>query len=79
MAEVSISIPRAGQATTEGSISQWLVADGTTVAEGQPLYLLETDKVEMEVPSPAAGVLSIVIHDGGPYPVGTEIGKIVTG
>lgn len=79
MAEVSISIPRAGQATTEGSISQWLVADGATVTEGQPLYLLETDKVEMEVPSPASGVLSIAVHDGGPYPVGTEIGKIVTG
>jgi len=78
MAEVSLRIPRAGQASTEGSVSQWLVRDGETVTEGQPLYLLETDKVEMEVPSPASGVVSITIPEGGPYDVGTEIGRIVT-
>jgi pyruvate/2-oxoglutarate dehydrogenase complex dihydrolipoamide acyltransferase (E2) component len=78
MAEVPISIPRAGQATVEGSISQWLVGDGAEVTEGQALYVLETDKVEMEVPAPASGVLSITVAEGGPHPVGTEIGRIVT-
>jgi pyruvate/2-oxoglutarate dehydrogenase complex dihydrolipoamide acyltransferase (E2) component len=78
MAEVPVSIPRAGQATVEGNIAEWLVADGASVAEGAPLYLLETDKVEMEVPSPASGVLSILVDVGGPFPVGTQIGRIVT-
>lgn len=78
MAEVPIAIPRAGQATVEGTISQWLVPDGASVTEGQTLYVLETDKVEMEVPSPASGVLSIAIEAGGPYDVGTEIGRITT-
>ena len=45
---------------------------------GQPLYLLETDKVEMEVPAPISGVLSISVQVGGPYEVGTEIGIIET-
>jgi pyruvate/2-oxoglutarate dehydrogenase complex dihydrolipoamide acyltransferase (E2) component len=78
MAEVPVSIPRAGQATVEGNITEWLVGDGTEVAEGAPLYLFETDKVEIEIPSPASGVLSILIEAGGPFPVGTEIGRIVT-
>ncbi|MBW8826257.1 MAG: lipoyl domain-containing protein [Acidobacteria bacterium] len=78
MAEVSIAIPRAGQATVEGTISQWLVADGASVTEGQTLYALETDKVEMEVAAPASGVLSIAVEAGGPYDVGTEIGRITT-
>jgi pyruvate/2-oxoglutarate dehydrogenase complex dihydrolipoamide acyltransferase (E2) component len=78
MAEVPISIPRAGQATVEGSVSQWLVGDGAQVTEGQAIYVLETDKVEMEVPAPATGVLSISVTEGGPYPVGTEVGRIVT-
>jgi pyruvate/2-oxoglutarate dehydrogenase complex dihydrolipoamide acyltransferase (E2) component len=76
MAAVSISIPRAGQAMVEGSIARWLVGDGALVAEGQSLYLLETDKVEMEVPAPISGVLSIIVPVGGPYDVGTEIGVI---
>ena len=78
MADVPIAIPRAGQATVDGTISQWLVADGASVTVGQTLYILETDKVEMEVPSPASGVLSITVEAGGPYDVGTEIGSITT-
>jgi pyruvate/2-oxoglutarate dehydrogenase complex dihydrolipoamide acyltransferase (E2) component len=76
--EVPINIPRAGQASVEGTVAQWLVADGAHVAEGAPLYVLETDKVEMEVPSPATGTLSITARTGEALPVGTEIARITT-
>ena len=76
MPEVSVSIPRAGQAVVEGNIEEWLVPDGTVVTEGDPIYVLETDKVSMEVVAPVSGTLSILLGVGGPYAVGTEIARI---
>jgi pyruvate/2-oxoglutarate dehydrogenase complex dihydrolipoamide acyltransferase (E2) component len=60
----------------EGAISEWLVDDGATVAEGDPLYILESDKVENEVAAPASGVLRQTGAAGEAHPVGTEIGTI---
>jgi pyruvate dehydrogenase E2 component (dihydrolipoamide acetyltransferase) len=71
-----IRIPQAGVAVTEGTIVEWLAADGHQVIVGQALYRLETDKVELEVDCPASGVLHIVGRTGQPYPVGDEIGYI---
>jgi pyruvate/2-oxoglutarate dehydrogenase complex dihydrolipoamide acyltransferase (E2) component len=68
-----IRIPQAGVAMTEGSISQWLVADGDHVQPQQPIYVLETEKVEMEVECPAAGVLRITGAIGEIYPVGEAV------
>lgn len=64
---------------TEATILEWLVADGGTVERGQPLYILETDKVETEIESPAAGCLRHVGETGVIYPVGTLIGEIAEG
>ena len=44
---------------TEGTITEWLVADGDQVSAEQPLYVLETEKVEMEVECPAQGVVHV--------------------
>jgi pyruvate/2-oxoglutarate dehydrogenase complex dihydrolipoamide acyltransferase (E2) component len=71
-----INIPKLGIAMTEGTIAQWLIADGATVSAGEPLYILETDKVENEIESPAAGVLRVLAAEGAAYPVGTHIGNI---
>ncbi len=71
-----IKIPQAGVAITEGTIVQWLVADGGQVAEGQPLYVLETEKVEIEVDCPASGVLHISGEPGQVYPVGETVGFV---
>ncbi|HEY7916473.1 MAG TPA: lipoyl domain-containing protein [Acidimicrobiales bacterium] len=71
-----IQIPQAGVAMTEGTIVEWLADDGERVLPGQPLYLLETEKVEMEVECPAAGVVHIVGRPGQIYPVGEEVGYI---
>ena len=71
-----LRIPQAGAAMTEGTIIEWLVPDGASVAPGQVLYRIDTDKTELDVEAPAAGVLRITGQPGEVYPVGTEIGRI---
>jgi pyruvate/2-oxoglutarate dehydrogenase complex dihydrolipoamide acyltransferase (E2) component len=73
-----IRIPQAGVAMTEGTITEWLAADGDQVRPQQPIYVLETEKVEMEVECPAAGVLRITGQTGTVYPVGETVGYIET-
>lgn len=72
----AIHIPKLGISMTEGTIAQWLVADGTAVSAGEPLYVLETDKVENEIEAPASGVLRVLAAEGEAYPVGSHIGNI---
>lgn len=57
---VEIKIPQLGVTMTEGEITEWLVEDGETVAQGDPIYNLATDKTETEIESPAAGTLEIL-------------------
>ena len=71
-----ILLPKIGFSMNEGAISEWLAADGDTVAEGQPLFLLEADKSANEVESPASGTLRIVMPAGETYVVGTVLGYI---
>jgi pyruvate/2-oxoglutarate dehydrogenase complex dihydrolipoamide acyltransferase (E2) component len=72
----SINIPKLGWTMEEGTVTEWLVDDGATVTAGEPLYLLESDKVENEIAAPASGVLRQAATAGEAYPVGTEIGTI---
>jgi pyruvate/2-oxoglutarate dehydrogenase complex dihydrolipoamide acyltransferase (E2) component len=71
-----VTIPQASVAVTEGTIVRWLVAEGDRVAEGQPLYLLETDKIEMEVEAPAAGTVHLLGEAGRTYAVGADVGYV---
>jgi pyruvate/2-oxoglutarate dehydrogenase complex dihydrolipoamide acyltransferase (E2) component len=73
---VPIRIPQPGAAITEGTIIEWLVADGDRVEVGRPLYRLETDKIEIEVECPAAGAVRILGQPGETFPVGEEIGFV---
>ncbi|MGH9380211.1 MAG: biotin/lipoyl-containing protein, partial [Thermoanaerobaculia bacterium] len=60
-----VKMPQMGESVTEGTISRWLVKEGDTVARDQPLLEISTDKVDAEVPSPAAGkVLKILRQEG---------------
>ncbi len=61
----------------EGILTAWLVPDGTTVTEGQPIYTLEIEKATMDVEAPANGLLKHVGIVGTAYKVGTVIGEIV--
>jgi pyruvate/2-oxoglutarate dehydrogenase complex dihydrolipoamide acyltransferase (E2) component len=73
-------MPKLALAMTEGTLVDWLVHDGDAVSDGQALYVVETDKVETEVPSAASGVVHPTVPAGGTYPVGAELGWIdVTG
>ena len=71
-----LKIPKLGMSMTEATIVEWLVADGDSVQAGQPLYLLETDKTENEVPSPVAGVIKLIGAVDETYEVGTVIAEI---
>lgn len=71
-----LKIPKLGMSMNEATIVQWLVADGDAVQAGQPLYLLETDKTENEVPSPVAGVIKLIGMVDETYEVGTVIAEI---
>ena len=71
-----IILPKIGFSMTEGVLAEWLVADGATVTEGQPIFSLESDKSTNEVESPAAGVIKITGVAGDTYEVGAVIGTI---
>lgn len=71
-----IILPKIGFSMNEGTLSEWLAADGDQVSEGQPLFLLEADKSANEVEAPASGTLRIVASAGGTYEVGTVLGTI---
>lgn len=71
-----VLLPKLGFSMNEGQVAEWLVADGATVAEGQPILNLESDKSVTEIESPAAGVLRIIADTGVTYEVGTVIAEI---
>jgi 2-oxoglutarate dehydrogenase E2 component (dihydrolipoamide succinyltransferase) len=75
-----IRVPALGESVTEATIGKWFKQPGDTVAVDEPLVELETDKVTIEVPAPAAGVLSgISVKDGDTVAVGALLGEIKEG
>jgi pyruvate/2-oxoglutarate dehydrogenase complex dihydrolipoamide acyltransferase (E2) component len=74
---VEVRIPQIGFSTQEGTLVEWLVADGAAVAEGAPLYTLELDKSIQEIESPASGTLKVHAAVGAVYPVGALIAEIL--
>ncbi len=73
---MDIRIPKLGMEMTEGTLARWLADDGAHLDQDQPMYLLETDKVENEVAAPIAGVLRRIGEEGETYPVGEIIGEL---
>jgi 2-oxoglutarate dehydrogenase E2 component (dihydrolipoamide succinyltransferase) len=77
---IEIRVPQMGESVTEGVIAQWLKAEGDTVAADEPLVEVETDKITVEVPAPAAGVLrKQAAGEGDTVAVGDVIGQIEEG
>ena len=73
-----VIMPALGMAQETGKVLRWLKAEGETVAKGEPLLEIETDKVTVEVEAPAGGTLSgIVAADGAEVPVGQAIAVIL--
>jgi 2-oxoglutarate dehydrogenase E2 component (dihydrolipoamide succinyltransferase) len=75
-----IRVPALGESVTEATIGKWFKKPGEAVAVDEPLVELETDKVTIEVPAPAAGVLAdIAAKDGDTVAVGAVLGQIREG
>src|SRR5271169_550400 len=72
-----VIIPQMGESIFEGTITKWLKKLGDTVQRDEPLFEISTDKVDAEIPSPAAGVLSeIKIAEGNTVQINTVVGVI---
>lgn len=77
---MEIRVPTLGESVTEATVARWFKAAGDQVAADEPLLELETDKVSLEVPAPAAGVLSeITAEEGTEVGVGAVLGTIQEG
>jgi 2-oxoglutarate dehydrogenase E2 component (dihydrolipoamide succinyltransferase) len=75
-----IRVPTLGESVTEATIGKWFKKPGDAVAVDEPLVELETDKVTIEVPAPAAGVLgAVAAKDGDTVAVGAVLGRIEEG
>ncbi|HFD16907.1 MAG TPA: 2-oxoglutarate dehydrogenase complex dihydrolipoyllysine-residue succinyltransferase [Rhodospirillales bacterium] len=77
---VEIRVPTLGESVTEATIARWLKKPGEAVARDEPVVEVETDKVSLEIPAPAAGRLAeILVEEGADVEVGTVIGRIEEG
>ena len=73
-----VVVPQIGESVTSGILAGWLKQDGDTVAKGDELFELETDKATMSVPSPAAGVLRISVSADTEVSVGQSVATVDT-
>src|SRR4051794_31472640 len=77
---VSVTMPRLGESVSEGTVTRWLKKEGDQVEADEPLLEVSTDKVDTEIPSPAAGVLkSIKVGEDETVEVGSELAVIDEG
>ena len=75
-----IRVPTLGESVTEATVGKWFKQPGDAVAVDEPLVELETDKVTLEVPAPAAGVLSdVAVKEGATVAPGALLGQIKDG
>jgi 2-oxoglutarate dehydrogenase E2 component (dihydrolipoamide succinyltransferase) len=74
---IAVVLPSLGESVVEGTIAQWLVKEGDRVERDQPLVEVTTDKVDVEIPSPAAGVVRRIVASAGEVvPIGAELARI---
>jgi len=72
-----IIMPQLGESVAEGTVVKWLIPVGGTIQKDESLLEVETEKVTLEIPSPASGRLNeIIIHEGETVPVGTLLARI---
>src|SRR5256714_8122871 len=79
MARVDVLMPQMGESIAEGTLSKWHKKGGDSVKRDEPLFEISTDKVDAEIPAPAAGVLSeIKVQEGQTVPVQTLVAVLET-
>ncbi|WP_341351765.1 biotin/lipoyl-containing protein, partial [Streptosporangium minutum] len=73
----SVQMPQLGESVTEGTVTRWLKKEGERVEADEPLLEVSTDKVDTEIPSPTAGILTkIVVAEDETVEVGAELAVI---
>jgi pyruvate dehydrogenase E2 component (dihydrolipoyllysine-residue acetyltransferase) len=79
MAKIDVIMPQMGESIAEGTLSRWIKQAGDTVKRDEPIFEISTDKVDAEIPSPAAGVLAeILVTEGQTVAVQTVVARIET-
>jgi pyruvate dehydrogenase E2 component (dihydrolipoamide acetyltransferase) len=79
MARIEVPMPQMGESIAEGTVSKWLKQVGDEVGRDEPLLEISTDKVDAEIPSPAAGTIAeIVVQEGETVEVGTVVAYLET-
>jgi 2-oxoglutarate dehydrogenase E2 component (dihydrolipoamide succinyltransferase) len=78
MARIDIKVPGVGESVTEALLAQWFKKDGDRIRKDEPLFVLETDKVTLEVTAEAAGVLHVTVEAGTTVRIGAVVGTIDT-
>ena len=74
---VDVIMPQMGESIAEGTITKWLKKPGDAIKRDEPLFEISTDKVDAEIPAPAAGVLSeILVKEGQTVEINTVVGRI---
>ena len=75
---IEIKVPSVGESVTEALLAQWFKKDGELVKNDEPLFVIETDKVTLEVVAEADGVLSIKVPEGETVAIGAVVGTLDT-
>ncbi len=75
---LEIKIPNVGESVQEAVLAEWYKKDGDFVEKDEPLFVIETDKVTLEVPAEASGTLHITVAEGETVPIGAVVGTIDT-
>src|SRR5688572_30987638 len=76
---VDVVMPQMGESIAEGTVTKWMKKQGDRVERDEPLFEISTDKVDAEIPSPAAGVLSeILAPEGKTVPVNSVVARLQT-
>jgi pyruvate dehydrogenase E2 component (dihydrolipoamide acetyltransferase) len=79
VARIDVVMPQMGESIAEGTMSRWLKKVGDSVKRDEPLFEISTDKVDAEIPSPAAGTLAeILVIEGQTVPVQTVVARLET-
>jgi len=73
---IEIKVPSVGESVTEALLAQWFKADGDVVKNDEPLFVIETDKVTLEVVAETDGVLSIQVPEGKTVAIGAVVGTL---
>ena len=75
-----VVMPQMGESIVEGTLTKWLKKPGDKVERDEPLFEISTDKVDSEIPSPAAGVLAeVLVQEGATVSINTVVGRISDG